>query len=92
MSEDDFRRLSPDEIAALQRRAQKRNEVIYYAAGMVCATLANLFANRQEHPEPFTPDEFIPRLARPQTDEEMALMGRLWTMALGGEVRTDGGR
>jgi hypothetical protein len=42
-----------------------------YNAAMVCACLYNCHRDPKAHPEPFTPDDFLPQIRKPEPKAEI---------------------
>lgn len=65
----------------------ERERAAYRRAGLITAAIINV--NRERGKPPVRPDDFVPRRRRrkPQTPEEMAVILKALTLAMGGEVR-----
>ena len=42
-----------------------------YNAAMICACLYNCHRDPKSHPEPFTPDDFLPQIQTPKAEPEV---------------------
>ena len=67
-------------------------EPAFWRAGMIAATIANVNRDRAHKPEPFTPRDFMPRLAaepEPELDDPATLWDKMVT-TFAGRIVKDG--
>jgi hypothetical protein len=50
---------------------------------MVCACLYNCHRDPKVHPEPFTPDDFLPQIQTPKAEIPAEVVAQKVTMAMG---------
>lgn len=61
LSSEDFWELTPPQFAALSRRHDQNQERSLFGAGIIASTIANCHRDPQSRPDPFTPQDFLPR-------------------------------
>jgi hypothetical protein len=62
-------------------RARDRSAA--YNAAMICASLYNCHRDPKSHPDPFTPDDFLPRIQTPKPEVPPEVVAQKVTMAMG---------
>lgn len=69
LSSFSFWQLTPAEVDDILREAieewQARERSAAHNAAMICASIYNCHRDTKAHPEPFTPDDFLPEIPRP---------------------------
>ena len=72
LSGDLFWSLTPAEVDGIlcealdEWRARERGAA--YNSAMICASLYNCHRDPKSHPEPFTPDDFLPQVIKPKPE------------------------
>ncbi|MES2706074.1 MAG: hypothetical protein V4726_05660 [Verrucomicrobiota bacterium] len=74
LPESHFWNLTPGETDEILREAidewRARERSAAYGQAMIVATLYNCHRDPKKHPEPFTPEDFLPRQTPPQPPRE----------------------
>jgi len=72
LSGDLFWGLTPAEVEQIMREAigewRDKARAASYNAAMICACLYNCHRDPKSHPEPFTPDDFLPQIQKPEPE------------------------
>lgn len=60
--------MAPCEVDLFLREEMEQHKERLYAAALICSTLANINRDEERHPEPYTPQHFMPG-AKTEEDE-----------------------
>jgi len=87
LSGDLFWGLTPAEVDGIVGEAigewRDKARAASYNAAMVCACLYNCHRDPKAHPEPFTPDDFLPQIQTPKAEIPAEVVAQKVTMAMG---------
>ena len=87
LSGDLFWSLTPAEIDGIICEAldewRARERAAAYNAAMICASLYNCHRDSKTHPDPFTPDDFLPRIEKPKPPTPPEVLTQKANMAMG---------
>lgn len=83
LSESHFWDLTPGEVDEILHEAieewRAKDRSAAYNAALICSVLCNCHRDSKAHPEPFTPDDFLPKYGpppKPPTQAEVASKAR----------------
>lgn len=72
-----------DALAKAHIENETRKDRRAYTTSVI---LANVYRDRSQHPEPYSLEDFVPRLKRKQTPEDMLRVITVINSAFGGKV------
>ena len=82
-----FWTLTPSEVDGIMREAvsewQDKARAASYNAALICACLYNCHRDLKSHPEPFTPDDFLPRIETYKPEIPPEVVASKVNMAMG---------
>ena len=85
LAEGEFWELTLKELNALTERHEENHEWLNYRTALTCSVLANTVRDPKRKPQPFVPDNFMPkRERREQTTLQMLTTVRMLNVAFGG--------
>ena len=87
LSGDLFWTLTPAEVDEIMREAvsewQDKARAASYNAALICACLYNCHRDPKSHPEPFTPEDFLPSIQTPKPEIPPDVVASKANMAMG---------
>jgi len=87
LSGDLFWDLTPSEVDAIVCEAvsewRDKARAASYNAALICACLYNCHRDSKSHPEPFTPEDFLPRIETPKPEIPPEVVASKANLAMG---------
>ena len=87
LSGDLFWTLTPSEVEDILAEAvgewRDKARADAYNAALICACLYNCHRDSKSHPEPFTPEDFLPRIETPKPEIAPDVVASKANMAMG---------
>lgn len=89
ISTERFWRLTPAELFIEIEGWNKRQDITDYRLGLLCAVIAEPYRDKEKHPDPFKPQDFMPKRGKVQpevqTPEQQLAIVKILNAALGGD-------